>query len=387
MISIPTTAELYNQIKSSLESELGVTIPETGKNALRTFCKVQAGKMKIYYLAIANLQKNIFADTADPEAIGGTLERFGRVKLGRSPFAAVAPEYTVTVTGTTGAVIPLNTTFKSDDDSLSPGQLYILDDEFTFTSGTGSITLRALEAGDVSELQVGDTLTITAPVALVDSEATVTGESVAPQEAETTEEYREKVLQAFRLEPQGGAAADYRLWAADVQSVAQSYPYVVAGNSNQINLYVEAVLADSTDGKGTPTAAILEDVEESVENPTTDRPGRKPLGVFQVNYLPVTIKEIEITIDGFVDLSASIETTISEAIESYLENVRPFIGAIDVLADKNDIFDTNKIISIILSAQPGSVFGTVTLEVDGSPVSTYTFDNGEIPHLDSVTFT
>lgn len=387
MISIPTTAELYNQIKSSLESELGVSIPETGKNALRTFCKVQAGKMKIYYLAIANLQKNIFADTADPESMGGTLERFGRVKLERSPFAAVAPEYDVTVLGSIGAVIPLNTTFKSDDDSFSPGQLYILDDAFTFTSTSGTVTLRALEAGDVSELQVGDTLTITAPVALVESGATVTAESVAPQEAETTEEYREKVLQAFRLEAQGGAAADYRLWAADVQSVAQSYPYVVAGNSNQINLYVEAVLADSTDGKGTPTTAILDDVEASVEDPTTDRPGRKPLGVFQVNYLPVTIKEIDVTIGGFVDLTAAIETTIEDALESHLDDVRPFIGAIDVLADKNDIFDTNKIISVILAAQPGSVFGTVTLEVDGSPLSTYTFDNGEIPYLNSVTFT
>ena len=387
MISIPTTAELYNQIKSSFESELGVSIPETGKNALRTFCKVQAGKMKIYYLAIANLQKNIFADTADPESMGGTLERLGRVKLERSPFAAVAPEYDVTVLGSVGAVIPLNTTFKSDDDSFNPGQLYILDDAFTFTSTSGTVTLRALEAGDVSELQVGDTLTITAPVALVESGATVTAESVAPQEAETTEEYREKVLQAFRLEAQGGAAADYRLWAADVQSVAQSYPYVVAGNLNQINLYVEAVLADSTDGKGTPTTAILDDVEASVEDPTTDRPGRKPLGVFQVNYLPVAIKEIDITIDGFVDLTAAIQTTIEDALESHLDDVRPFIGAIDVLADKNDIFDTNKIISVILAAQPGSVFGTVTLEVNGSPLSTYTFDNGEIPYLNSVTFT
>ena len=387
MISIPTTAELYNQIKSSFESELGVSIPETGKNALRTFCKVQAGKMKIYYLAIANLQKNIFADTADPESMGGTLERIGRVKLERSPFAAVAPEYDVTVLGSVGAVIPLNTTFKSDDDSFNPGQLYILDDAFTFTSTSGTVTLRALEAGDVSELQVGDTLTITAPVALVESGATVTAESVAPQEAETTEEYREKVLQAFRLEAQGGAAADYRLWAADVQSVAQSYPYVVAGNLNQINLYVEAVLADSTDGKGTPTTAILDDVEASVEDPTTDRPGRKPLGVFQVNYLPVAIKEIDITIDGFVDLTAAIQTTIEDALESHLDDVRPFIGAIDVLADKNDIFDTNKIISVILAAQPGSVFGTVTLEVNGSPLSTYTFDNGEIPYLNSVTFT
>jgi hypothetical protein len=57
-----------------------------------------------------------------------------------------------------------------------------------------------------------------------------------------------------------------------------------------------------------------------------------------------------------------------------------------VLSDKNDILDVNRIISVILSAQPGSVFGEVILNVDGSPVSTYTFEFGEIPYLNSVSY-
>lgn len=385
MITIPTLAQLYSQVKSDLEATYTITIPVVGKSFLRTMAAVQAGKLKIYYLAIAHLQKNIFADTADSESMGGTLERFGRVKLNRSPFAAVSAQYLVQVTGTTGTTIPASTTWKSDDDSLSPGYLFVLDDEFVL-DGTNQITLRALTAGEISALSVSDTLTLTAPIALVNSTASVISESIAPQEAETTEEYREKVLQAFRLEPQGGAAADYRLWAADVQSVAQSYPYVVSGNSNQINLYVEATLADSTDGKGTPGSAILTDVEESVEDPTVDRPGRKPLGVFQVNYLPVTIKEIAINITSFIGITNDQKTQLFDAIEEQLSAVRPFIGAIDILADKNDIYDTNKIISQVLETLPGSVFGAVTLTVDGSPVSTYTFDNGEIPYLDAITY-
>ncbi len=385
MVTIPTTAELYAQIKSALETELNITIPETGKSALRSFAKVQAGKLKAYYLAIASVQKNIFADTADPESMGGTLERFGRVKLGRSPFPAVAAQYTVLVSGTNGSIIPAQTTFKSDDTALSPGRMFILDDAFTL-DGTNLITLRALEAGEISQLAVANTLTLTAPIALVNDTATVTAELIEPQEAETVEEYRGKILQAFRLEPQGGSGADYRLWAADVQSVAQSYPYVVAGNSNQINLYVEATIADSTDGKGTPSTAILDDVQESVEDPTVDRPGRKPLGVFQVNYLPVSIQNIEININGFVGITVAQQTLIFNAVKAELATIRPFIGSIDILADKNNIFDTNKIIAIILETIPGSVFGTITLEVDAVPLSTYTFDNGEIPYLDAITY-
>lgn len=83
-VQIPTTQELYTSIKSDLETELNINIPVFGKIFLRALAAVQAAKLKLYYLAIASVQKNIFPDTADPESIGGTLERFGIVKLGRN---------------------------------------------------------------------------------------------------------------------------------------------------------------------------------------------------------------------------------------------------------------------------------------------------------------
>lgn len=379
MISIPTTAELNAAIIADLEAKLNITIPTSGKSALRAFAAVQAAKHKLIYLAIADLQKNIFADTADPESMGGTLERFGRVKLDRSPFAAVAGEYTVQVTGQTGQIIPALTTFKSDEDSQNPDMLFSLDTEFTL-DGTNIITLRALTPGIEAQLSIGDTLTATAPIALVSSTVTVLTESIEPQAAEEIEEYRDKTLEAFRLEPQGGAPSDYRLWAADVNGVDQSYPYVVAGNSNQINLYVESI-----DNDGVPTQPILDAVQVSIEEPTVDRPSRLPLGVFQVNYLPVVLQQIAITVSSYTDLTAEKEALIEAEIIAALADIRPFIGGIDVLANKNDIISVNKIINLILQAVPGSVFGTVTMTVDGVPLSTYTFDNGEIPKLQSLT--
>src|SRR4051812_1989999 len=121
MITIPTLVELYNAIKSDLETEFGATIPVVGKSFLRVFAACQAAKLKLYYLTVGKLQKNIFVDTADPESLGGTLERFGRVKLGRNPFPAQAGQYKIGVSGSIGAVIKSSTTFKSDDNSLSPG--------------------------------------------------------------------------------------------------------------------------------------------------------------------------------------------------------------------------------------------------------------------------
>src|SRR5687767_8040086 len=134
MRTIPTIEELTISVRTDVESQFGISLPSFGKNFLRIFCIVHAAKLKLYYLAIGLVQKNIWPDTADPESIGGTLERFGRVKLGRNPFAARAGQYNLTVTGSIGAVIKASTTFKSDDTALSAGYLFVLDNEFTLSA-------------------------------------------------------------------------------------------------------------------------------------------------------------------------------------------------------------------------------------------------------------
>ena len=390
MIKIPTLKELFDDVIADLESQLTVTIPILGPIFLRGLAAVQAAKLKLFYLTIGQLQKNIFVDTADPESTGGTLERFGRIKLNRNPFPATAAKYDIDVTGTIGATIPAGTTFKSDDDSLNPGKLYILDTAFELLTSPDTITVRALEAGIDSKLAISDTLTATAPIATVDQSATVSAENVIPLAAETIEAYRQAAIDSYRLEPQGGAAADYRLWSADAQGVRLVYPFAKSGAANEINLHVEANFVDSTDGKGTPTAAILTAVEAVVEfNPDDTKPlnerGRRPLGVFDIHFLAITIATVDIDIPGLTATAAQ-KTAIETALAALIFDIRPFVAAADVLANKNDILDTNKIISTILSVIPGASFGTVTLEVNGVYVNTYTFENGEIPSLDNVTF-
>lgn len=392
MIIIPTLSELFDSILADIEATFGDNVPLFGKNFLRALAAVQAAKLKIYYLATASTQKNIFIDTADPEASGGTLERFGRVKLGRNPFPAKAGQYDVEVTGSIGAVIDASTTFKSNDDSLNPGKLFVLDNEFTLTATTDSINVRALEAGLDSKLSIGDILTSTSPIINVNRIVTVTAETVQPLSEEDIELYRQRGIDSYRLEAQGGAATDYRIWSFDAQGVQETYPFAKSGAPNEIDLFIEATVADSIDGKGTPSAQLLLDVEDVVEfDPDTTLPlnerGRRPLGVFAVNFLPITVKDVDIIIDGFVGLTAEIQTLLFTALDLQINLIRPFVAGADILDEKNDILDINIIINTILNARPGSVFGTVTLKIDTVEVSTFTFVNGDIPDLDSVTYT
>lgn len=380
MITLPTPSELNTAIIADIESKYGVTLPTFGRSFLRIWAGVLSGALYLIYLANGKVQQNIFADTCDYE----TLIRFGRVKLGRNPFPATAAQYEVTVTGSPGAIIPISTTFKSDDDSDNPSKLFILNSAFTFVGTSGTINLLALEGGIDSRLSIGNTLTATAPIALVSSTATVSFEDETPLSAETEDEYREKVLNAFRLEPQGGAGADYRLWAADVQEVSNSYPFAADGFTI-VNLYIEATILDSLDGKGTPTITTINDVQASIEDPTVDRPSRKPI-LDVVNYLPVTPLDIIITITGFVGLTAEIESAIETAISEEIARIRPFIGSIDILANKNNILSEFKIIGLIMSANPGSIFTDVSFTVDGGAIASFTFDDGFIPFLDSIVY-
>lgn len=387
---IPKIKDLFQGILSDLGTEYGVVINPSGKSFLRAFAAVQAAKIKLYYLAIGNLQKNIFVDTADPESLGGTLERFGRVKLGRSPFTATPAQYGVVVTGNIGAVIPASSTFKSNDTALNAGVLYVLDNAVTLASTSQLITLRCLTAGLEGKQNIGDELTATAPIANVNSKGIVSTVIIAPLPAEDIETYRALTLASYRTEPQGGAAVDYVLWATGVNGVRRAYAYAKSGAANEINVFVEAQLDASTDGKGTPSGSMITDVADALAlDPDTSltiaERGRRPLGVFNVHTLPVSIKTIDINIAGFTAWSAAIAAQLQTALYNELQAVRPYVAGYDLLQAKNDILDSNKIIGVILATVPGSVFGAITIKVNSVVVPSFTFANGDIPFLNPIT--
>lgn len=385
MINIKTTKELFTEIKLALEAELSVIIPLIGPAFLYAFAAVQAAKLRIFYLAIAFLQKNTFVDTADSESIGGTLERWGRVVLGRSPFAATPGEYTVEVTGDIGYTIPASTTFKSNDDSLNRGKLFILDTAYTLVSSPDTITVRALEGGTGSKLDIGNLLTSTSPLALANDIVEVTVESSAPTDAETLEDYRAKALESFRLEPQGGAGVDYRLWSFDATGVENVYPYAKSGFPTYVEVYVEAELASSTDGKGTAGTAILDDVRDVIEfNPDTTLPlnerGRKPL-TDNIEVISVTPLDVAITIDSSM-FTPTQEALVVQSITDYINTIRPLVDSIPEEVD--DTIRLNRIIYAIESAVSGVDYGTVSFEVDGTPYAvSYEMAKSEIPFIDS----
>jgi len=386
---IPSISDLKNGILSNIQNALGTTTT-LGKKVINALAAVQAATIKLLYIQNSRIYKNIFVDLAEPEAIGGTLERFGRVKLGRDPFSATAGIYDIDVTGQIGATIAAGTTYKSLDTSTSPDNIFVLDTSFTFISSTGTIQVRSLNLGSSARLEVNDQLQITSPLANVNDFATVSNVDTSAVDEESTEEYRDEVIQSYQITPQGGSPGDYRLWASDALGVRKVYPYVRSGFTTEINLFVESPVVDSTDGRGTPPQSVLDKVAEVVEyDPDNTKPdnerGRRPMGTHQIHVLAINPVSVDVEISNLSD--ASYLSSISSSIESFLFDIRPFVGGADNPTKQNQgklyQADMVRIVREVLGVS--ATFTEVVMKVDSTIQTLVVFVDGNIPYINTVT--
>jgi len=388
---IPTIKEINTNISNDLRSKLNLTIDYL-KKTLDAFALVLSAQFHLVYLYLSDIQDNIFPDKATTADQGGTLERQGQIYMNRNPFPDSVGSFKVSVTGVAGSVLRVNLTFKSNENALNAGQVYILDSEYTLTGTSDEIEIRSIGAGVDYNLNVADNLTITEPVIGVDKTVTVTDILVQPKAGETTELYRQAILNAIQLEPQGGARADYRQWSSDAQGVRLVFPYVQDVNTGIIDLYVEATLVDSTDGKGTPTSTILTDVGDVIEqDPDISKPinerGRRPIQA-DVHVSAITLVPVDVTIAGLNDDSTTVRNSINSSITDLLYDVRPFISGADLRRNKNDILYSGKVQSVVTDTLTnGNFFNLLTLYVDGNAITSYEFTLGNIPYLRNLTYT
>lgn len=393
MKNIPSIIELNEDIANDLRSKLGLTDDDL-KKVVSALPLVLSGQFKLAYLFLGDIQDNGFPDKASSEINGGTLERQGRIYLNRNPFPDSIGVFKFSVTGVAGSVLRSDLTFKSNDDALNAGQVYVLDAEYILTGTADVIEVRSIGAGVTYNLSVGNNLTITEPVIGVDKTVTVTEIVTQPTAGETEELYRQAILNAIQLEPQGGAKSDYRIWSGDAQGVRLVYPYVRDGEAGTVDIYVEATLIDSADGKGTPTNAIMygtggvEDVinfDPDATKPDFER-GRRPI---QANVVvsAITLIPVDVTITGLNDDATSVQNAIENSLIDFIYKVRPYIDGADLLRNKNDILYSGSAQGVVTdSLVNGNFFNVLDLKVDGNTVTSYEFGLGNIPYLRNLTF-
>jgi len=390
MREIPSINDLKDALENDFKSKLNLA-PTELKYVLDAFDSVLAAQFKLVYLYLSDIQNEIFPDTATIEENGGTLERLGRIYLNRNPRPATAGIFNLEVTGTASAVLRSGLTFKSNENSLNPSQLYVLDNEYTLTGTDDIIEVRSLGGGTNFDLNVNDELTITEPVLGVNNLVIVDEIIEQPRSSEDIEVYRQSILDAIQLEPQGGSKTDYRLWSADAQGVRKVYPYVRNDDAGFVDVYVEATIADSTDGNGTPDITLLDNVLEVINfDPDDTKPlnerGRRPIQA-NVETFQIEIVPVDVTINGLIDSGASVQSAIEENIKTFLYDVRPYVSGADLPRDKNDILYQARLQSVVTDVLDSSnFFNTLIMEVNGVEVLSSEFNLGFIPYLRNLTF-
>ena len=253
------------------------------------------------------------------------------------------------------------------------------------------IEVRSFGAGTDFGLDISDELTITEPVLGVNQTVSVFEILEQPKASEDVEDYRQAILDSIQLEPQGGSRTDYRLWSNDAQGVRRVYPYVKNDDAGTVQVYVESTIADSTDGNGTPTPTILSDVEDVIyfdpdETKPTNERGRIPIQV-TLEVLPIVLIPVVVTVTGLNESSASIQLSVENAIKDYLYNLRPYVAGADLPRNKNNVFYEARLQGAVSDALSSSNFFTnFASTVNGNIVSSYQFNLGNIPYLQTLNF-
>lgn len=352
---IPTIEEIKDQIKTDIESETSKTAPALSVTVWKIIATAFSAPFRLVYKYVDWVYRQIFTRTADREALILQGDEFGL-----RPTAATRWIGEVIFTGSNGSTIASGATLTANS------IIYRTTEGGTISGGSVTLEVESVERGSSTQLESGNTLSSTSPIAGVDSIATVDSVTQNASDAESTEAFRTRLLTRKRLKPQGGSIPDYILWALEVAGI--SYAYVDRPQGGFINIY--PLTNDPDPANRIPDAAKLTEVEDYVSDTS-----RRPLNA-NVAAVAFTELEFDVTISNLFPDTSALRSAITSQIEEYLYAARPRQFADDT--------DTTEVISASDIATLATLAGAEALTVDlriqpaDTSLSSYTLQAGEL---------
>jgi hypothetical protein len=225
-------------------------------------------------------------------------------------------------------------------------------------------------------------------LANVDRNAIVDSQVVTGADAESTEAYRQRIIDRFQKRPQGGAYADYEQWGEEAAGIINVYPYT--GDPGQVNVYSEATVESSGNPDGIPTTAQLQAVLDIINFNDNGLASRRNANAF-VNSLPITRTGFDVTVTGIagVDDLAEVQADVTTALTEYFASVEPFIPGLSV-PPRNDQITRTRVSSIVedIVTAAGGTFAAATFVLTGGSgsITAYVLGEGEKAKASMVAF-
>jgi uncharacterized phage protein gp47/JayE len=392
-----TTKQIRENIIAQLETTLNQTIPLLPKAFNRVLAAAVAAVFVILYKYGGFIFLQIFVTTASAREtnVNGVsivpLTQWGQLVGAGDPTAATQAELLIDITvenqgGTLASGAQLV--------NAATGVTYITLGPVSLNAAVVQASVRAVGdqaggdgSGSIGNLDTGAIISFVNPLADVAQDASVVSQIVTGADAETTEAYRQRVIDRFQKRPQGGAYSDYELWGEEVPGIINVYPYTSGTCPGQVDVYSEATVASSGSPDGFPTVPQLQAVLGSINYNQSGQATRRPANAL-ANSLSITRKDLTVQVSGMVvDEPATVEAEITLAVEEYALAAQPYIEGLSVPPRTDRLSQTAVagIVQIIVSSA-GGLFTTAVLLDAGSPVPFYTLGEGEKAKISSVTF-
>ena len=389
-----TIEEVQQLLIRSFEHEFNTQLRILPKSFIKILCKVFAGIFIIVYKLVGWYFLQMFPETADWKEVtilGVRLRPL--VKLGvlfgvGEPLAGVQWRGIITIDVLTqGGVLYSGTQLKSN----VTGKLYIVEETKTLLQQKETVSVVCTEIGTAGNLEQNDTLNFVNPYGFIKTEAIVSDVARVGLDNELESSYRNRVINRFRLQPQGGALADYRIWASEVPGVLNVYPYNDKEQPGGVLLYVSGisdVYADRIPDKG-----LLKKVGEvCTYDPETGKATRKPLTAMldpkndgsYSNVKPVSVAVFDVVITGVSGIiPADFAQVVKPALQNYFLERDLYIRGLSDDNNRTNVVSKNHVITVInqIAVSIKAIFETAEIRKDGKVAPLYTLDNGELARL------
>jgi len=390
-----TIKEVRELLITAFQQEFNGVLRILPRSFVKIAATVIAGIFIVLYKQIGWFFLQIFPETAywrEVKVLGFTIRplvKWGELIGVGSPRAGTQWKgiIAVKVTNTNTTLNP-GTQLKSD----LTGKIYFTDNTKSLEADNEIIEITCNEPGTAGSLQVGDVLNFVSPLGNVEKKAAVTAIIHDGTNDEAEADYRYRVVNRYRMQPQGGSLADYRIWASEVPGVLNTYPYNDGNSPAGVLLYVSgnpAVYPDRV-----PSPALLIQVGDSCTySPETGRATRKPLTAIidpeyngsYANIHPVAIVDFDIHITGLLMIApAEFADLVRPAIEDYFLGREPYIRGLSDDNNKTNIVSRNNVSSVVdqIALSVKAEFENVTMQRNNNVEPSYTLGMGELSRLD-----
>jgi len=345
----PTLKELITRVKNDFQTEMSGSDPFLRRTVEYVQARLYAGLVHgLYGYLYGYVMRQIFPDTASEQNFWRWARIFGIEKK-----AAVYWKGTYEFTGTDTTAIPAGTTLQRSDD-----ETYTTDADAAISGTTIEVNITAVTPGATQNCDDGQVLSLTSPIAGIDTDGEVTDTTQTGTDLETKEEGYPRLELQIQQPPSGGGPGDYERWALEVSGVTRAWEF------------------PQLTGLGSVSVAFVRDNESPITPDLTER--NEVLDYIEL-YRPVTadVEIIElsevavaVTLTSLSPNTAAVQAAIEESLEDML--IRE--GA------PNTTLTLSKFTEAIATAT-----GEDT-HVMSVPAADVVLDYDEIPVLGTVTF-